>query len=133
MFQHILVPLDGSARAEQVLPLAARLACVSGGTLILVRVVDIQYRLAWQAPDMPIDFDRLLTAEQETASSYLAKIAHADELAGLNVLTETGEGRPDETILTIAQEQGADLILMSSHGYTGLKKYELLAVQTPSA
>jgi nucleotide-binding universal stress UspA family protein len=95
MFQHILVPLDGSARAEQALPLAARLARASNRTLNLVRVVDIQYRIAWQAPDLPIDFDRLLAAEQEAASSYQAKTARADELAGLNVLTETVEGRPE--------------------------------------
>jgi nucleotide-binding universal stress UspA family protein len=125
MFQHILVPLDGSARAERSLPLAARLARASGGTLILVRVVDIQYRIAWQAPDMPIDFDRLLAMEQEAASSYLVKTAHTDELAGLNVITVTVEGKPDEAILAIAQEQGADLIMMSSHGYIGLKKLAL--------
>src|SRR5437870_1053333 len=125
MFQHILVALDGSARAERALPLAARLARATGGKLILVRVVDIQYRIAWQSPDMSIDFDRLLIAEQETAASYLAQIAHADELAGLNVLTEMVEGRPGEAILAIAQEQGADLILISSHGYIGLKKWAL--------
>jgi nucleotide-binding universal stress UspA family protein len=128
MFQHILVPLDGSAHAERALPLAARLARVSGGKLILVRVVDIQYRIAWQAPDMSIDFGQLLTTEQEAAASYLVRIAHSEELAGLNVLTETAEGKPGEVILAIAQEQGADLILMSSHGYTGLKKWALGSV-----
>lgn len=125
MFQHILVPLDGSTRAERALPVAARLARATGGTLILARVVDIQYRIGWQAADVPIDFDRLLTAEQEAASSYLAKTAHVNELAGLNVIIETAEGRADEAILAIAQEQGADLIIMSSHGYIGLKKLAL--------
>src|SRR5437870_5087948 len=125
MFQRILVPLDGSPRAEWALPLAVRIAHASDGMLILVRVVDIQYRIAWQAPGMPIDFDQLLAAEQEAAASYLAQIAHADELTGLDVLTETVEGRPGETILAIAQEQRADLIVMSSHGYTGFKKLAL--------
>jgi len=128
VFQHILVPLDGSARAERALPLAARLARVSGGKLILVRVVDIQHRIAWQAPDMSIDLDQLLIAEREAAVSYLAQTAHADELAGLNVHTETAEGKPGEVILAIAQAQGADLILMSSHGYIGLKKWTLGSV-----
>lgn len=40
MFQHILVPLDGSRRAEQALPMAARVARASGGTLTLLRVVN---------------------------------------------------------------------------------------------
>jgi nucleotide-binding universal stress UspA family protein len=39
MFRRILVPLDGSARAEQALPIAARLAQASGGSLLLLRVV----------------------------------------------------------------------------------------------
>jgi nucleotide-binding universal stress UspA family protein len=39
MFQHIVVPLDGSPRAEQALPVAARIARASGGTLTLLRVV----------------------------------------------------------------------------------------------
>jgi nucleotide-binding universal stress UspA family protein len=128
MFQNILVPLDGSARAERALPLAARLARASGGKLILVRVVDIQHRIAWQSADVPIDFDQLLIAEQEIAASYLAQTAHSEELAGLNVLSETAEGKPGEAILALAQEQGVDLILMSSHGYIGLKKWALGSV-----
>ena len=40
MFQHILVPLGGSFRAEQALPVAARLARATGGSLLLVRVVN---------------------------------------------------------------------------------------------
>ena len=41
MFRRILVPLDGSARAERALPMAARLAQASGGLLFLVRVVPL--------------------------------------------------------------------------------------------
>ncbi len=41
MFRRILVPLDGSARAERALPMAARLAQASGGSLFLVRVVPL--------------------------------------------------------------------------------------------
>ena len=40
MFQHILVPLDGSQRAEQAIPFAAQLARASGGSLLFLRVVD---------------------------------------------------------------------------------------------
>jgi nucleotide-binding universal stress UspA family protein len=128
MFQRILVPLDGSQRAEWAIPLAARIAHAADGALILVRVVDIQYRIAWQAPEMPIDFDRLLEEEQKEAASYLEQIACSDELAGLDVLRETVEGRPGEAILAIAQEQQADLIIMGSHGYTGFKKLALGSV-----
>ncbi len=41
MFKRILVPLDGSERAEQALPVAARMARGSGGSVILLQVVDV--------------------------------------------------------------------------------------------
>jgi nucleotide-binding universal stress UspA family protein len=128
MFQRILVPLDGSQRAELALPLAARIARATDGVLILARVIDIQYKIAWQAPDVPIDFDRLLAEEQKGATDYLAQIAHSKELVGLDAIIETVEGRPGETVLVIAQEQRADLIIMGSHGYTGFKKLALGSV-----
>jgi nucleotide-binding universal stress UspA family protein len=46
MFRRILVPLDGTARAEQALPVAARLARASGGTVVLLRVVNPLSELA---------------------------------------------------------------------------------------
>ena len=42
MFKRILVPLDGSGRAEQAIPIAARLARGSGGSIFLVRVVSTE-------------------------------------------------------------------------------------------
>jgi nucleotide-binding universal stress UspA family protein len=39
MFQRILVPLDGSARAERALPMAAKVARASGGSILLLQVV----------------------------------------------------------------------------------------------
>ena len=39
MFQHIVVPLDGSPRAERALPVAARIARASGGSILLLQVV----------------------------------------------------------------------------------------------
>lgn len=42
MFKHILVPLDGSERAEQALPIAAQIACTGGGTISQFRIVDVQ-------------------------------------------------------------------------------------------
>lgn len=54
MFQHLLVPLDGSTRAEQVLPVAARLARASQGTITLVRVIDLAHNALCYGVGAPI-------------------------------------------------------------------------------
>ena len=54
MFQRIVVPLDGSARAEQALPVAARLAHASGGTVVLLRVVRLGTAGLWNPTADPV-------------------------------------------------------------------------------
>ena len=128
MFQRILVPLDGSQCGEQAIPVAAHIARASGSSLILVRVVDITANVSWQAPDTPVDITDLIEAEQEGASLYLTNVANVPELAHVDVLKEVITGMPGDALLSVAQEKRADLIVMSSHGYTGLKKWVLGSV-----
>lgn len=63
MFQRRIVPLDGSGRAEQALPLAARLARTSGVSLLLVRVVMPAGEAGWQAGEA-LPFARETTGEE---------------------------------------------------------------------
>ena len=48
MFQRILVPLDGSVRAERAIPVVARMASASGGSVIVIQVVNTSYQLAFR-------------------------------------------------------------------------------------
>lgn len=131
MFQHILVPLDGSSRAEQVLPVAARLARAAGATIMLLTVVDsaheaVSYRLA--GPSMsPNTIERDLTAAQ----SYLDEVSQRSFLGGISVEKQVDPGNPAVMILSRAEartERPIDLIVMSSHGYTGVKRWFLGSV-----
>lgn len=128
MFQHILVPLDGSARAERALPVAARIAHASGGSILLLRVVS-----------PPVDFGgglstgAIVTGDmvEETiagATSYLKKIATSEVLAGVTTTTEVLYGSPALNILTYAGTQEMDLIILCSHGRTGFKQWVLGSV-----
>ncbi len=47
MFQRIVVPLDGSARAERALPVAACLAHASGGTVVVLQIVRLATEVLW--------------------------------------------------------------------------------------
>jgi len=121
MLKTILVPLDGSSRAEYVLPIAARLARHTGGTLVLVRVVSFATDY-WPAIPVPYPsaMQAAVEAEIKEASAYLQKIATSAELAGIEVKTTATYGSAAPAILATATEYHADMIVMCSHGYTGV-------------
>ncbi len=127
MFQRILVPLDGSKRAERAIPIAARIARAFGGSLLFVRVI---------LP--PVDWSRRSFALQPTASDeelaqgakYLSNVvlSYTDNLTGIKIATQVLSGIPSPTIFSEAHTEQADLIVMCSHGETGLKRWLLGSV-----
>ncbi len=126
MFKRIIVPLDGSGRAEKSLPLAARLARISGGSIFLVRVVDTSPTSNPSAPGRPLLVHTVGETDRAQAESYLQGIAQANVLAGLTVHTEVPVGLVAPSILTVATEKRADIILICSHGYTGVTRWWML-------
>ena len=121
MLRTILVPLDGSRRAETALPLAARLARNTGGTLVLVRVVSLatEYWPAITAP-YPTMAQTAVDADLADASSYLKDVASTAMLAGVKTATVAQFGPTASTLLAVATTYNVDLIVMCSHGYTGM-------------
>jgi nucleotide-binding universal stress UspA family protein len=113
----ILVGLDGSVRADSVLAYAIAIARASGAKLVLFRSFGIppDMTLAWPATDEPLE-----TALKKHAQSYLderaSSVVPADLLAGARVSV----GSPWEAICRAAREENVDLILIGSHGYSGL-------------
>src|SRR6266571_189487 len=127
MYKRILVPLDGSARAEQAIPVAARIARALGGSVILLRVatapVDTgKYSATSGYVEETIDADLI------GATSYLENIAGSNELAGIKTEVKTLTGAVAPAILSAAQSFHANLIVMCSHGYTGFKRWALGSV-----
>lgn len=128
MFERILIPLDGSSLAEQALPVAACLARASGGTLILLRVAIIPIV---ERPDLTPRQEYSKQAIDEGIGKemeYLQQIAERDDLAGIALETQGIFGAIAPTILSTAQSSHVDLIVMSSHGYTGFKRWSLGSV-----
>jgi nucleotide-binding universal stress UspA family protein len=128
MFQHILVPLDGSARAQQALPVAARLARSSGGTITLFTVVGMASETLLYRPAGPLLPQDVFQQDLMQAQSYLDQIAQRSDLAGLALVKQVGLGDPAATLLSYAEQQAVDLIVLSSHGYTGMKRWILGSV-----
>jgi len=69
MFQRILVPLDGSARAEQAFPIAERIARATGGSLTLLRVVETPKRSDERTVGSPENPGELLSRDRQGLSA----------------------------------------------------------------
>ena len=121
MFKTILVPLDGSTRAEQALPVAARIARNSGGSIVLLRVVTAPIDFAWSIMESPMMMQEAIDEDIAKAKEYLNTITALAVLDGIAVKTEVLPGDAALTILPVARSSHADLIVMCSHGETGLK------------
>jgi nucleotide-binding universal stress UspA family protein len=128
MFQRIFVPLDGSKRAERAIPVAARIARNSGGSITLLRVITSSFEFVGYPMEPPNLIQEALQAELIVATDYLAEIAGSKQLEGIATKTEVRTGITALTILSAADEQESDLIVMCSHGYTGLKRWMLGSV-----
>ncbi|HNU70810.1 MAG TPA: universal stress protein [Thermodesulfobacteriota bacterium] len=116
MFQHILVPLDGSPLAERILLFMSRMAQVMGKRLTLLRVLEKPELFACAGPIDPLEW-QLCRVEAE---SYLATMAQRLQEEGLEADYVLLEGDPANTIIEFIHGQDVDLILASSHGRSGL-------------
>ena len=135
MYQRILVPLDGSSRAEQSVPVAARIARVTpGGSVVLVRVVRPPFPAGEGAGSMeqgalagPAGSAETDT-EYRTVVAYLTRITGWPVLCGIPTSTEVRRGSAAPAILAAAEANASDLIVISSHGRTGSARWVLGSV-----
>jgi len=128
MFRRILVPLDGSARAERALPVAARLAQSSGGTVILASIVS---PMVTSGPllEIPADRGSMVEAEVAAAKNYLGRVAASDKLAGVKTQVTVSVARPvAPELLQVASASHGDIVVMCSHGRTGMLRWALGSV-----
>jgi nucleotide-binding universal stress UspA family protein len=128
MFRNILVPLDGSSRAERALPVAARLAQASGGALVLLRVVRFSIELVPYPEADPWTIRTINDADVAEARNYLKHITDMSSLSDVQTETTVIEGRAAATILSVVETYHNDLIVLCSHGYTGMKRWVLGSV-----
>jgi len=124
MLDHILVPLDGSHVAECVLPHAIALARAFDARVTLLRVV-AQTRTAGLG--RTIDPLRWHMRKTET-ESYLEDVGTRLQDAGLPTEEVTLEGQAADGVIEFAHGHDADLILLSSHGQSGLSKWNISSV-----
>ncbi|GCE20547.1 universal stress protein [Dictyobacter kobayashii] len=125
MFKHILVPLDGSPRSEQALTLATHIAQYDHSSLLLLRSVEIMSIYSMQTIGM---MERIQNLEQEGAQKYLDSVKKSALLEPIPTMTKVYVGDASAAILRAISQQDIDLVVLCSHGYTGLKHWVLGSV-----
>jgi len=122
MYKTILAPLDGSKRAEKILPYVEALAQKFGATLVLMQVVDPAVTEA--APyDIVPNYDPEQAARlMDEAKDYLNKLKEQFQSKGIETKTVFESGSIVLSIIDVATREQADLIAIASHGRTGLAR-----------
>jgi len=138
----ILVPLDGSPLAEQVLPYVRILAPVLDARVLLLRVVSEVERESLLGYDMLTLYgmtgealtalyqreQRRWDAVRRHAEAYLEQVADGLREAGIEVDTEVDFGSPARQIVDVAEQKHAVLIAMAAHDYNGFQRWALGSV-----
>ncbi len=124
MYKKVLVPLDGSELAESALDHVKILA--KGGIIeevILLNVFLVTLPLGTDYYQSIIDVTSLINEYVDKSKKYLAVVQSKLSPEGITVTTESIEGgSPASIISEYTQQNGVDLIVMATHGYTGMKK-----------
>lgn len=129
MYKRIIVPLDGSDLAEQALNEARNLSGKLGIPLHLLRVVDTYRTQSLPATGMALDYSmlaELAEEEIEDAKVYLQQKVDDLKKEGLDVTGDVLHGPIARQIVAAADE--GDVIVMCSHGRTGIKRWFLGSV-----
>jgi nucleotide-binding universal stress UspA family protein len=129
MLTRILLPLDGSELSEVAIPLAQTVVRAQRAEVTLVRVVPPATSYLAQTEGEgyipPETYDELLQAMRDEAATYLAGVAKRFEADGVAVKTEWRDGSPGSTLLDMEEELHPDLVVMATHGRTGLVRFAL--------
>ncbi|WP_049985429.1 universal stress protein [Halobellus rufus] len=123
MYDSILVPTDGSPASEGAVGHAIELAKQYGSTLHALYVVDTG---AYSA--MEVGSDIVVEALREEGEQAVARVAEEAEAAGVDVETAVETGIAHRSITEYVDDEGIDLVVMGTHGRTGVGRFLLGSV-----
>ena len=124
MFKHLLITLDGSPRAEAVIPHAIDVAKTMGAEVTLLRIVDAA-NSDWSergAIGKSLTSTSIKSAYVDQAKGYLDRIAEQLRAAGVMTHAVVKQGQAAKQIVAVAKEADADVIAMATRSRRGLNK-----------
>jgi nucleotide-binding universal stress UspA family protein len=130
MFKHILLATDGSDASAHAAALAVDLARTHGARLTALYVVD-PYPYLGIGEANPMGFQAYMSAAYDHAAQAHSRVAELCDKAGkpVELMLRMAEDVPaTEGILRMARDEGADLIVVGSHGRSGLMRMVLASI-----
>lgn len=122
MYNVILVPVDGSKRAESILPHVENIALMSKAKVVFVQVIEPSATMVTPYDMVPYYDTELAEKWITEAKTYLAGLQGEFRAKGIEAKVVVEQGPIVRTILDIAERENAELIAMASHGRTGLAR-----------
>jgi nucleotide-binding universal stress UspA family protein len=128
MFEKILVPLDGSKVGEAALPVIGRLIdkCAPSSKIEITLIGVITLLRHWVVvgeASAPVSYtEEELTLIKERVAENLARVAETIKKPNISIKTIVSTGNAADEILKAADDVKADLIAMSTHGRSGLRR-----------
>jgi len=122
----MLVALDGSKVAEQVLPYGRFLAKALGIPVELLQVVDPETLVAFANPAQGRPLDTLVAEIMSRAETYLEMTARSFQ--GVQVKCSTARGKPEDEVIEKAGADKNTLVVMATHGRSGMQRWLLGSV-----
>lgn len=116
--QNILVPVDFSPNSRKAIDYATAFARQFGASLTFLHVIQVNYAYGEFGA---IDYSALEREMRAGAEKELTAIHNTASSEGIESRTIVREGSPAKIIAEVADELGSDLLVVSTHGYTGLK------------
>ena len=132
MYKTILVPLDGSTFSAKAIPVAAALAKRSGAALHLVTVLDPSAYVPFVPGEVlvPVMDTDALSARRNADEAAMSSVATTLAAEGVRATSRVIEGTVVEALSEHATAVGADLVIMTTHGRSGLERLWLGGVAT---
>ena len=120
MYKRVLIPVDGSDMAEGIVPFILDIAGPLDLAVVLLQVNR-------PIPPVVLEGSQYIEVEdvesrREAAEAYLAGLAAEMKAKGVRVTTRVRRGDPVAEILAAANDEGADLIAMTTHGRSGFTR-----------
>lgn len=123
MYKKILVPLDGSARAEAILPHIEELAQRYAAEVVFLRIVDTASFVSG-LDGVPVALSQdLILSETDVANKYLNGLSADLEQKNISAKGLVEYGPPVEVIVDVAAREDVDVVAIASHGRTGLSRF----------
>ena len=120
MYKKILVPLDGSKRAEAILPHVKNLALRFKAKIIFFIVIEPRHFIEHDEISYASTYEEKRNHQIKETKSYLDSIQKQFREKGIKVKTLIGYGPIVKAILDVAKIESADLLAMASHGRSGV-------------